>query len=246
MSVRMPVPRQGTERRQKERPGLSQLWRESPDHKMCTARDSNPGPAKEIAQTWRVPPAKIAPLVRLIPAGAGGSRSAAPARPAPTAETGPDPTGLRAWRLPWRGQVRQIRSLSATFGGRSARRRRVRRVASRRRHVSRDRRCLSNALRPAAAPSDQDSNRTDNDRRFQAVDATAGGLGACLRVSAPKASAGVSSPVFARSAVELHRVAVEVVGRASLDRRVCAISKVLAQPPVVLVGSALPRRARSK
>jgi hypothetical protein len=79
---------------------------------MCTARDSNPGPAKEIARTWRVPPAKIAPLVRLIPAGAGGSRSAASARPAPTAETGSDPTGLRAWRLSWRGQVGQIRSSS--------------------------------------------------------------------------------------------------------------------------------------
>ena len=110
--MRMPAPPQGTERRQKERPGLSQLWRESPDHKMCTTRDSNPGPAKEIARTWRVPPAKIAPLVRLIPAGAGGSRSAAPARPAPTAETGPDPTGLRAWRLSWRGQVGQISSSS--------------------------------------------------------------------------------------------------------------------------------------
>ena len=59
--------------------------------------------AKEIARALRVPPAKIAPLVRLIPSGAGGSRSAAPSLPAPTAETGPDPTGLRAWRLSWRG-----------------------------------------------------------------------------------------------------------------------------------------------
>ena len=68
VSVRMPVPRQGTERRQKERPGHPQLWRESPGHKMCAANDLNPGPAKEIARALRVPPAKIAPLVRLIAA----------------------------------------------------------------------------------------------------------------------------------------------------------------------------------
>ncbi len=35
---------------------------------MCAVRDSNPGPAKEIARALRVPPAKIAPLVRLIAA----------------------------------------------------------------------------------------------------------------------------------------------------------------------------------
>ena len=35
---------------------------------MCAANDLNPGPAKEIARALRVPPAKIAPLVRLIAA----------------------------------------------------------------------------------------------------------------------------------------------------------------------------------
>jgi hypothetical protein len=52
-----------------------------------------------------------------------------------------------------------------------------------------------------------------------------------------------SAQCFARPADELHCVAVEVVGW--LDRRVCAVSKVLTQPLVgVLVGSALPRWAR--